>query len=333
MIDETAPTAQDVWGARARLAGRVRRTPLLPAPELGGRDADPTGAAVWIKDETRHETGSFKVRGATNALLSLPADVRARGVVAVSTGNHGRAVAHVARSLGVAADVFVSTRVPVGKLEALRAAGARLHVLGDSQDEAEDAARRHAAESDGTFVSPFDHPDVIAGQGTCGVEIVEDLPDVAQVVVPLSGGGLIAGVALAVAAVVPSARIVGVSMEQGAVMHASLARGAVVALDEADTLADSLQGGLGDDNRYTFAMVRDAVDATVLVPEADIARAMRHAFVHHRIVLEGGGAAALAAVLGGQVPVRGPTVVIASGANVDAAAFARVLGDEHGADG
>lgn len=314
-----APTARDVWRARVRIRDLIRRTPLLSAPEL----AAPHG--VWIKDETRQLTGAFKIRGAANALRSLSPEVRARGVVAVSTGNHGRAVGEVARQLGVPAAVFVSRRVPADKLAALRATGAEVVVGGESQDEAEDIAREHVRQHGSTLLPPFDHPDVIAGQGTLGAELLDDLPEVHTVLVPLSGGGLIAGVALALKAIDPQIRVIGVSMEAGAAMHASLRAGRVIEMPEADTLADSLQGGLGRDNRYTFRAVRELVDDAVLVSEDELAEAMRHAFTHHRMILEGGGAAGLAAVLAGRVPLEGPTVAIASGGNVAAGAFARIL--------
>ncbi|MDZ7800060.1 MAG: pyridoxal-phosphate dependent enzyme [Trueperaceae bacterium] len=333
MHDPLPPSARDVWRARARIQGLIRRTPLLPAPEFAAHDG--AAPAVWIKDETRQPTGAFKIRGAASALRALPDDVVARGVVAVSTGNHGRAVAHVARALGVPARVYVSSRVPPDKLDALRAAGARVEVHGDSQDQAEDAARARVETDGGTLIPPFDHVGVIAGQGTLGLELLEDLPDLDTVLAPLSGGGLIAGVARAVKAVAPDVRVVGVSMEAGAAMHASLSAGRIVETPEADTLADSLQGGLGRSNRYTFALVRALVDDVLLVGERALAEAMRHAFHHHRLVLEGGGAAALAALTSGATHVRGPTAVIASGSNVGAGAFARVLsgrtpaGEEH----
>ncbi|MDZ7707026.1 MAG: pyridoxal-phosphate dependent enzyme [Trueperaceae bacterium] len=282
---------------------------------------------VWIKDETAQPTGSFKVRGAANALLSLDPERRAAGVVAVSTGNHGRAVAYVARRLGARADVFVSERVPPGKLDALRAEGATVHVGGDSQDAAEEHARAFARERGATLIPPFDHPGVIAGQGTLGLELLDELPELATLIVPVSGGGLIAGTALAVRSAAPDVRIVGVSMEEGAIMHASLQAGRPMTMPEADTLADSLQGGLGADNAYTFTMVRELVDEIVLVPETALAAAMRHGFRVHRRVLEGGGAAAIAALASGAVGVRGPTVAVASGGNVDEATFARVLAE------
>jgi threonine dehydratase len=328
--DRVAVTVRDVWRARARIGGLARRTPLLRDAVLGPELAPAAPGApsgVWIKDETAQPTGSFKVRGAANALLALGAERRACGVVAVSTGNHGRAVAHVARRLDVRADVFVSDRVPRGKLDALRAEGATVHVGGASQDAAEERAHAFASERGATLIPPFDHPDVIAGQGTLGLELIEEMPDLATLVVPVSGGGLIAGTALAVRSAAPDVRIVGASMEEGAVMHASLRAGRPLTMPEADTLADSLQGGLGADNAYTFAMVGELVDEIVLVPESVLAAAMRHAFRVHRRVLEGGGAAAVAALASGAVEAHGPTVAVASGANVDAATFARVLSE------
>lgn len=324
MVDVDPPTLQDVFRARKRVAGMVRRTPLMSSPGLAAR----VGAPVLLKDETFQPTGSFKVRGAANKLLSLPADLRRRGVVAVSTGNHGRAVAHVASELGVRATVCVSTKVPDNKLKAIRALGARLVVHGDSQDEAENEAKRLVEEDGLTYIPPFDDPDIVAGQGTIGLEILEELPDVDTVVVPLSGGGLIAGIALALKAANPAIRVLGVSMERGAAMEASLRAGMPVPSAEVSTLADSLQGGIGLRNRITFDMVRKLVDDVILVSENAIARAMRFAFDQHRLVLEGGGAVAVAAVLEGAVEPRSedlPIVLVASGGNVGLDRFLEIV--------
>lgn len=316
------PTPRDVWRARARIHGLARRTPILDDVELSGR----LGTRVVLKDETVQPTGAFKQRGAASKLTALVEEVRERGVVAVSTGNHGRAVADVARRLGARATVFVSERVPGYRVRALEEAGAVVVVGGEGQDAAERSARARIVETGATFVPPFDDPHVIAGQGTLGLELLEDLPEVASAVVPLSGGGLIAGVALALKAADPSIRVVGVSMQHGAAMHASLRAGEVRALAEADTLADSLQGGLGEDNRYTFPLVRELVDDVVLVSEASIAEGMRHAFHAHRRVLEGAAAVGIGALLDGSLSgLPGPVALIASGANVDPDAFLRVL--------
>lgn len=308
---------EHVRDAAPRVATVARRTPLEPSAALGAA----TGTPVWLKLECLQETGSFKVRGAANLLLGLDPEARARGVVTVSTGNHGRAVSFVARSLGVPAVVCLSRRVPEHKVAAVRAAGAELVVAGDSQDEAEHHAERLASERGLTLVPPFDHPAVVAGQGTIGIELADGLPDLGTVLVPLSGGGLIAGVAAAVKGLLPRARVVGVSMAAGAVMHASLEAGRPVTLPEAPTLADSLQGGIGRHNRLTFAMVRALVDEVALVDEAAIAEAMAFVFAEHGLVLEGAGAVAVAALRSGAVRPRGPTVCLLSGRNVDPHAF------------
>lgn len=324
-MGDTRPlTLRDVFAAQKRIAAMVRRTPVIAARALEDR----VGAPVFLKDETAQPTGSFKLRGAANKLLSLSDEARARGVVAVSTGNHGRAVAHVGAELGIPVTVCVSTKVPENKLEAIRALGARLVVHGESQDEAEREGKRMVEEEGLTYVPPFDDPAIVAGQGTIGLELLESLPELDTVVVPLSGGGLIAGIALVLKRVDPAIRVVGVSMSGGAVMHASLNAGRPVEMPEVDTLADSLQGGIGLENEVTFAMVRDLVDDVVLVDEPAIARAMRFAFEEHRLVLEGGGAVGIAALHEGSIRAREsdrPLVVIASGGNADLKHFLDVV--------
>ena len=310
----TDPTLRDITLARQRIAGLARRTPLVRSAGLSER----TGAAVYLKLESLQETGSFKIRGAANKLLSLTAEERARGVVAVSSGNHGRAVAHVAGQLGVRAVICVSERVPAGKVEAIRRLGAEVVVHGASYDEAEAHSLRLQAERGLTRVDPFDDPAVIAGQGTVGLELLEDLPQVEAVVVPLSGGGLIAGIAIALKAANPAVRVIGASMDRAPVMVHSLRAGRPLELPEEDTLADALAGGIGLDNRYTFRLVQRYVDEALLVSEDEIAGAMVFALEQERLVVEGGGAVALAAVLHGKVTEPGRTVaVVISGGNVD----------------
>ncbi len=316
------PTLRDVFAAANAVEGLVRHTPLVPSAAL----ARAAGGPVHLKLENLQVTGAFKARGATNALAALDAQRRARGVIAVSTGNHGRAVATAARRLGVSATVCVSQRVPEDKIAALRATGCELVIAGDSQDDAEARARELVEERGLTFVHPFDDASVIAGQGTIGLEILEDLPEIRRVVVPLSGGGLIAGVALAIKSADPTVRVVGVSMERGAAMARSLRAGRPVPTPEEPTLADSLQGGIGEHNRYTLTMVGELVDDVVLVSEDAIARAMRFAFLHERQVLEGGAAVGIAALLEGALPrLEGPTAVVCSGGNIDAERFLTVI--------
>ncbi|MBW3604093.1 MAG: pyridoxal-phosphate dependent enzyme [Actinobacteria bacterium] len=317
-----AVSIDDVEAVRARVADVAVVTPTVPTATLSER----VGTQVSLKLESIQPTGSFKVRGAASKIASLDANTAARGVVTASTGNHGRAVAHVARSLGIPATVCVSHNVPPGKVRALRALGCDLAVGGHSQTDGLAAAEALVADRGMTLVHPFDDRAVIAGQGTIGVEIAEQRSDVGTVVVPLSGGGLISGVAVAVKARCPWARVIGVSMERGAVMAASLSAGHPVELDEEPTLADSLQGGIGTDNRYTLAITQALVDDVVLVTEQQIWDAMRFVLHHHRVVLEGGGAVGVAALLAGRLAAPGPVVVVASGANAEDAQIAALAG-------
>lgn len=314
----------DVREAQDRIAGRVRRTPMQDDEALSRR----LGQPVSLKLEHRQATGSFKLRGATNALLSLDAGALARGVVTASTGNHGRALAHAAREQGVRAVVCLSRLVPANKVEAARASGAEVRITGSGQDDAMVEVAR-AVEREGlTEIAPFDDPRVVAGQGTLGLEIVEDCPGVELVLVPLSGGGLASGVASAVKALAPRTRVVGLSMDRGAAMAASLAAGRPVTVTEHPSLADSLGGGIGL-GRITWPMCRELLDEAVLLTEAEIAAGMRHAF-HAGERIEGAAAVGIAAILAGKVTAAGPTVVLLTGQNVDPHLHARVMA---GADG
>ena len=311
----------DIYKARQRLQGHILRTALVPSPSLSRL----TGGSVHLKLDCRQITGSFKLRGATNAILQLDDEARRRGVIGVSTGNYGRALAHAAHQLGVRAVICMSQLVPSNKVEAIRALGADVRIIGSSQDEAELEVARLVAEEGLIRLPPFDHADVIAGQGTAGLEVLEDLPAVDTVLVPLSGGGLLAGVALAMKSASPAIRVIGVSMEHGCAMHASLRAGKPVQVEEVATLADSLGGGIGLDNRYTFRMVQALVDDTMLVSEEEIAGAIRHAYDQEQLILEGSGAVGIAALLSGRIEAAGTTVVMASGANIDMALHRRLL--------
>jgi threonine dehydratase len=317
-----AITQRMIWQARQAIAPLVRRTALVRSKTLSSE----LGQNVHLKLETQQRTGAFKLRGAANRLLQLTGPERQRGVVAVSTGNHARAVAHAARVQGVRAVVCMSPLVPANKVEAVRALGAEVRIVGRNQDEAEAVAKELAAEGGLTFVSPFDDPFVIAGQGTIGLELLEDLPTLDSVLVPLSGGGLIGGIALALKSADPSIRVIGVSMERGPAMALSLAAGRPVAVEEEPSLADCLGGGIGLDNRHTFALVRDLVDQTVLVSEDEIAAAMRHCYWRERQVVEGGAAVGIAALLAGKIRPPGDNlVVVLSGGNVEMERFTAIV--------
>lgn len=307
-------TMRDIYEARRRIAGIAIRTPLIEAPTLAGR----FGVPVHLKPENLQPTGAFKIRGAANKLLSLSDDERGRGVITVSSGNHGRAVGYVARRLGVRAVVCMSARVPGHKADAIRKLGAEVILGGESYDAAEQVAVSLKEELGLMLISPFDDPYVIAGQGTIGLELLEDLPALDTVVVPLSGGGLLSGIALAVKSADPRVQVVGVSMERAPVMFHSLKAGHTIEMEEEKTLADALVGGIGLDNRYTFEMVKTYADETLLVTEEEIADAMAFALNSHHLVVEGGGAVALAAVLHGKVTTAGRcAAVVISGGNVE----------------
>jgi threonine dehydratase len=303
----------DIYAARRRIAGCVRHTLLVESRELSKR----TGVAIKLKLEHHQVTGSFKLRGATNALLRLTESAAAHGIVAASTGNHGRALAYAASLLRMRCAIVMSRHVPDNKVEAIRRLGADVRIGGQSQDDAQREVDRLVTDEGLTPVPPFDHPDVIAGQGTIGLELMEEFPDLAAVLVPLSGGGLISGIALAVKAINPAAEVIGISMGHGAAMHASQQAGHPVEVAELPTLADSLGGGIGLDNRWTFRMVRDLVDRIVLLDEPEIAAAIHYAYWHEQEIVEGGGAVGIGALLSGKLALRGPTAIVVSGRNID----------------
>ncbi|TIU48758.1 MAG: hydroxyectoine utilization dehydratase EutB [Mesorhizobium sp.] len=306
-------TLGDIRDARERIAGKVERTSIVLSASLSER----LGVPVHLKLEHRQTTGSFKLRGASNAVASLDAEERARGVVAASTGNHGRALAHAAKLEGMRAVICMSRLVPKNKLDEIRRLGAEVRIVGNSQDDAQQEVERLVTEEGLVMLPPFDHPAIIAGQGTLGLEMIEQVPDAALVLVQLSGGGLASGVAAAIKGVSPGTKIIGVSMARGAAMKASLDAGRPVLVEELPTLADSLGGGIGLDNRLTFAMSRDLLDDVVLLSEDEIAAGIRHAYELEREIVEGAGAVGIAALLAGKVRAEGPVVVLLSGRNID----------------
>ncbi|MBM2714596.1 hydroxyectoine utilization dehydratase EutB [Mesorhizobium caraganae] len=308
-----AVTLADIHAARERIANKVVRTPTVLSHSLSGR----FGVPVHLKLEHRQTTGSFKLRGASNAVASLSAEEKARGVVASSTGNHGRALALAAKLEGMHAVICMSRLVPRNKLDEIRRLGADVRIVGNSQDEAQQEVERLVAQEGLVMLPPFDHPAIIAGQGTLGLEIIEQVPDAALVLAQLSGGGLASGIAAAVKGVSPDTKVIGVSMARGAAMKASLDAGRPVEVEELPTLADSLGGGIGLDNRLTFAMCRDLLDDVVLLSEDEIAAGIRHAYEQEREIVEGAGAVGIAALLAGKVRVNGPVVVLLSGRNID----------------
>ena len=303
----------DIQAARSRLADKIDRTATVSSAAR----SEIAGAPVFLKMEHRQTTGSFKLRGASNALASLAPEARSRGVVAASTGNHGRALAHAAKLEGVRAVICMSRLVPENKVAEIRRLGAEVHIVGDSQDDAQSEVERLVRDERLAMVPPFDDPAVVAGQGTLGLEMMEAVPAARTVLVQLSGGGLASGIAAAVKGVSPSTRVIGISMQRGAAMKASLDAGKPVHAQELPTLADSLGGGIGLSNKLTFAMCRALLDDVVLLTEAEIAAGVRHAYAIEREVVEGAGAVGIAAILAGKVRLEGETVVLLSGRNID----------------
>ena len=300
-------TLADILAARRTIAGTAVRTPLIPsavAPDL------------LLKLELAQPIGAFKLRGALNAVAALPPDTP--GVTCCSTGNHGRAVAFAARARGLARRRLHVRPRPRGqgrRHPRPRRRGPHHRPLPGR------GRRSKPAASPTTRASPRSRPSttrrVIAGQGTVGLELIEDRPDLAAVLVPLSGGGLAAGVALAVKAASPATRVIGVSMDRGAAMHAAFAAGRPVPVEEVASLANSLGGGLGEPNRLTFAICRALLDDILLVTEPEIYRAMQAHYWQDRLVTEGAAATPLAAVLAGRFTPAGPTALVLTGRNVD----------------
>ncbi|HEY5646537.1 MAG TPA: hydroxyectoine utilization dehydratase EutB [Pseudomonadales bacterium] len=318
-------TVGQIEQARDRIAATIQPAAMVQSASLTGRCSVP----VFLMLEHHQRTGSFKLRGATNAVLSLSEDQRSRGVVGVSTGNHGRGLAYAARQNGVRCIICMSSLVPRNKIDGIEAQGAEVRIVGQSQDDAQVEVDRLVAEEGMTMIPPFDHPDIVAGQGTLGLEIAEALPDAASVLVPVSGGGLISGVAAALKARRPGTRIIGVSMERGAAMYQSQKAGKPILVKEEATLADSLGGGIGLDNAYTFAMTRDLVDEIVLVLEIEIAEAIRHAYWRESQIIEGSGSVGIAALLSDKVRPDGPAVVLMTGGNIDMNLHHRIISGEN----
>lgn len=318
-------TLDDIREAAETIAGVARRTPLLAAePTLAG---GPPG--LRFKCENLQLGGAFKLRGAYNFVAHLPSESRARGVVTYSSGNHGRAVALAAGQLGIPALVVVPVDAPRVKVQAIRALGAEVVEEGTTSLERQERAEGIAAKRDLAIVPPFNHPRIIAGQGTVGLEIVEDWPEVERVVVPVGGGGLLAGVSAAVRAMVPRVRIFGVEPRGAAAMRRSLDAGGPTRLESVETVADGLKPVCPGD--LTFEHVQALVDDVVVVDDEAILRSLTWIAERLKLVVEPSGAAALAALRTNALPPdEVPTVVVLSGGNVDPANWSHWL-DLYGA--
>jgi threonine dehydratase len=318
---EQAPTLADLEAARDRIAGIVRVTPVTPSETLSRL----TGRPLQLKAENLQRTGSFKVRGAAAKLAALGDEGCARGVVCASAGNHGQGVAAAARARGIPCEVFVPADAPLAKVAAAREQGAKVTVGGPSIEECIELARDRAEAGGIAFVHPYDDRDVVAGQGSLGLELLEDVPDLARVVIPVGGGGLCSGVAIAVKSARPEVEVIGVQIEGCAPYLESLRRGEIVPMTSAAlTIADGI--AVKRPGELTLRLLSEWVDGMAVVGEEETAEAMVLLLERAKLVVEGGGAVGVAALLGGQVePARsGTTVAVLSGGNVDAGLLATV---------
>jgi len=312
----------DIEAARALLTGVVLTTPLERSRFLSRE----LGAEIWLKCENMQRAGSYKVRGAYTRISRLSEAERARGVVAASAGNHAQGVALAAGLLGARATVFMPEGAPLPKVSATKGYGATIEYAGSSVDDALVAARAFAERTGAVLIHPFDHPDVIAGQGTVGLEIIEQCPEVGTIVTAVGGGGLISGVAVAAKALRPDVKIIGVQAAGAAAYPPSLAAGAPVKLDESATIADGI--AVLRPGELTFAHVSKLVDKVVTVSDEDLSAALLMLLERHKMVVEPAGAAAVAALITGAVPIAEPVVAILSGGNIDPMLLLRVI--EHG---
>jgi threonine dehydratase len=308
---ETTVTIDDVYAARDRLASLLPRTPLLPSRTLGQM----TGTTLRLKAENLQRTGAFKVRGALNAVLQLSPDEKARGVVTFSAGNHGQALAYAATASGVRCTVFMAQNAVPAKIEAIRGYGAEIR-FGANIGEAFEAMEGFRRETGATFVSPFADPAVIAGQGTVALEILDDFPEVEQIVVPVGGGGLISGVALTAKTLRPDLRIVGVEPDGSTAVLQGLRAGQPVRIERNDTIADGLSAPFTAD--LNLAIIAQHVDDMITVTDDEIAAALRLILARTKLLVEPAGAAAVAALLTGKaaVPTGANTAAILSGGNI-----------------
>jgi threonine dehydratase len=314
-----AVTLADIQAAQEVLTGVVIRTPVEGSRWLTSL----TGGPVRLKCENLQRTGSFKIRGAYLRMSRLSAEERAAGVVAASAGNHAQGVALAAQLLGIKATVFMPEGAPIPKENATRGYGAKVIFSGRYVDQALERAQQYAAETGAVLIHPFDHPDIVAGQGTCGLEILEQVPEVETILVPTGGGGLVAGIATAVKALRPDVRVVAVQAEGAAAFPSSLAAGRPVHLEAMKTMADGIAVGRPGD--VPFAAVQEYVDEVATVSEESLSRALLALVERAKLIVEPAGAAAVAALLERPTAYPTPVVAVLSGGNIDPLLLGKVI--------
>jgi threonine dehydratase len=319
-------TLDGIQAARERIAAHVTQTPATGDEVLGRR----LGAEIWFKWENRQKTGAFKLRGALNKILSLPSECVSRGVLAASSGNHGHGLAYATRLLGMGATIYVPDDTPRKKLRGMARLGARVVTVPGDYGVAEEMALAVAGSSEEVWVSAYNDPAIIAGAGTLALEWLEQVQALDLLLVPAGGGGLVSGVGLAVKALKPQVRVVGVQAEASAALHAAFYGHDVDAVTHRSTLADGLAGPI-ENGSITIPLVKQVVDEILLVSEAEIERGVAYAYRVHGEVIEGAGAVGLAALLAGKVNCAGHvTGLLVSGGNVDPDRHAEILARQSG---
>ena len=313
-------TLDDIRAAQELLSGVVRPTPLEYSRALSDR----VGSEVFLKCENLQRAGSFKIRGAYTRMARLSVEEKARGVVAASAGNHAQGVALAAQLLGIEAKVYMPNGAPMPKLVATRAYGAEVEFVGTTIDECLLSALAWEAETGAVLIHPFDHQDIVAGQGTCGLEIMDQCPDVRTIIVPTGGGGLLAGIACAVKSSHPEVRVLGVQAEQAAAYPMSLKAGRPVPVDTMTTMADGI--AVGCPGQVPYAMVEELVDGMDTVSEAELSRGLLFLLERAKLVVEPAGAAAVARLLDpSSRQLEGPVVAVLSGGNIDPLLLLRII--------
>ena len=317
-------TLQQIKDAHKKILPYVNYTPLVHSQFLS------KDSSVKLKLENFQITGSFKLRGAVNKLLSLNDEDKAKGVIAVSTGNHGKGVAYASKVLGIKSTIYMSKMVPNYRKEAIESLGAKVEIVGKNSDEADLFAKQLSKEKNIPLIHPFDDEDIIIGQGTIGLEMINEFPNVDTVIIPTSGGGLVSGIAQAIKLQKPDTKVIAVSMERGPSMYESLKKGEPVDVEEIETLADCLGGSIGLDNKFTFNIVKEYVDDFILVSEEKIAEGIKMNFLEHKIVSEGAAATSVMVVKDNLSSHLGKNIIcLICGGNIDTQLFNKVLNNAY----
>ena len=306
--------------AHKKISPYINNTPLLHSSYLS------ENKNVYLKLESLQITGSFKLRGAINKLLSLNDSQKKRGVIAVSTGNHGKGVAYASKQLDIQSTIFMSSMVPEHRRKAIESLGAKVEIVGTNSDEADLYAKEYSKKNDVPLIHPFDDLMVIAGQGTIGLEMLESLPEVDTVIIPTSGGGLIGGIALAIKLQKPDVKIIAASMKRGPSMYESLKAGKPVDVEEEETLADCLGGSIGLDNKYTFKIAQDNIDDFILIDEDKIAEGIKLNFDKHKLVTEGAASTGVMVIKDNLSAHLGKNIIsLICGGNIDSELFSKIV--------